>query len=144
MPSRQGVEFNMRYSFAGWRSQFTDLYRIIFPLFILMIIIVIGHYINGGIGLGLIIGGIAGLAASVRDSLTYKLFISEEYYLKNYVACISSLGFNEIARGIYELKSWFPQYDSQKIMVEKLNTNCIILSSTRFNIRRIAKRMSKT
>lgn len=131
----------MQYSFDGWRSQFTDPYRILFPLILASILIIVGSYINSDTGEGLMIGGFIGLAINVRDSLTYKLVLSNKRILLAYEECLRKLGFNEIDDATYKLKSWLPQYDSQKVKVE-MKSDCIIIRSTRFNIRRIMKRLT--
>ncbi len=130
----------MKYSFDGWRSQFEDLYRILFPLFMAGILIAVGSYIKGGAGSGLIIGGLIGLAINVRDSITYQLVLSNAHALAAYEECIKNLGFSKIGDDVYKLKSWLPQYDSQKVRVEK-KSDRVIIRSTRFNIRRIMKRL---
>ena len=131
----------MKIRFDGLRNQFKDGYRVTFTIAIIAIIICIGLYVGGSGGRGIIIGGLAGISAATFQGLAYRLEVPSGINF-DYDKCFSSLGYCLIKQGVYGTYTIVPQFESQKVSVE-INTEHTILRSTRYNLQRIVRCISK-
>ena len=129
----------MMMEFDGWRSQIKDAYRAAFPLILVFLLVLLGIHFGGSTGVGVAIGGIAGLAINTRESLTYRLIIFEESYKAVVGKVIREMNCIEFEKNTFKLHSVLPQFDSQKIHLEFTPDHCIIVRSTKFNVHRIKK-----